>query len=58
MARGRLHLREAIGMWSGNALADLVESKILWSELTAIEDERINAHLGLPRCRTRLRAAS
>lgn len=43
-ARGRLHLREAIGMWSGNALADLVESGIVWSELTAIEDERLNAY--------------
>ncbi|WP_433683233.1 AfsR/SARP family transcriptional regulator [Nocardia sp. CA-119907] len=43
-ARGRLHLREAIGMWSGNALADLVENGILWSELTAIEDERLNAY--------------
>ena len=44
VARGRLHLREAIGMWSGNALADLVENGILWSELTAIEDERLNAY--------------
>ncbi|MFD0363630.1 BTAD domain-containing putative transcriptional regulator [Nocardia sp. GCM10030253] len=44
VARGRLHLREAIAMWSGNALADLVENGILWSELTAIEDERLNAY--------------
>ncbi|WP_433759402.1 AfsR/SARP family transcriptional regulator [Nocardia sp. CA-135398] len=43
-ARGRLHLREAIGMWSGNALADLVETGIAWSELTAIEDERLNTY--------------
>ncbi|MEV5839855.1 AfsR/SARP family transcriptional regulator [Nocardia sp. NPDC052112] len=43
-ARGKNHLRAAISMWSGNALADLVESGIAWSELTAIEDERLNAY--------------
>ncbi|MFC9993818.1 BTAD domain-containing putative transcriptional regulator [Nocardia sp. NPDC127526] len=41
---GRERLRAAVGMWSGTALADLVEAGIDWSELTALEDERLNVH--------------
>lgn len=40
----RERLRAAIGMWSGAALADLVEAGLGWSELTALEDERLNAY--------------
>lgn len=36
-------LREALSLWRGRALADLVETGISWSELTAIEDERLSA---------------
>ncbi|WP_067527635.1 AfsR/SARP family transcriptional regulator [Nocardia uniformis] len=40
----RERLRAAIGIWSGAALADLVEAGLGWSELTALEDERLNAY--------------
>ncbi|TDV53605.1 AfsR/SARP family transcriptional regulator [Actinophytocola oryzae] len=36
-------LRDALSMWRGRALADLVETGIGWSELAAIEDERLSA---------------
>ncbi|WP_067464456.1 AfsR/SARP family transcriptional regulator [Nocardia amamiensis] len=42
--RGRVLLRAAVGMWSGDALADLVEGGMLWNELTALEDERLTVH--------------
>jgi DNA-binding SARP family transcriptional activator len=35
--------REALSLWRGRALADLVESGTTWSELSAIEDERLTA---------------
>lgn len=35
--------REALSLWRGRALADLVESGTMWSELSAIEDERLTA---------------
>jgi DNA-binding SARP family transcriptional activator len=41
--RGVHLLREALGLWRGRALADLVESGIGWSELSAVEDERLTA---------------
>lgn len=41
--RGTHLLREALGLWRGRALADLVESGTTWSELSAIEDERLSA---------------
>ncbi|MEV0251812.1 AfsR/SARP family transcriptional regulator [Nocardia sp. NPDC050712] len=40
----RVRFRQAIGMWRGRALSDLAEIGIRWSELTAIEDERLNAY--------------
>jgi DNA-binding SARP family transcriptional activator len=36
-------LRDGLSLWRGRALADLVETGICWSELTAIEDERLSA---------------
>lgn len=36
-------LRDALSLWRGRALADLVETGIGWSELAAIEDERLSA---------------
>jgi DNA-binding SARP family transcriptional activator len=42
-ARGTHLFREALSLWRGRALADLVESGTLWSELSAIEDERLTA---------------
>ncbi|MFL6121776.1 BTAD domain-containing putative transcriptional regulator [Actinophytocola sp.] len=42
-ARGAHLLREALGLWRGRALADLAESGIEWSELSAVEDERLSA---------------
>lgn len=36
-------LREGLSLWRGRALADLVETGICWSELAAIEDERLSA---------------
>lgn len=41
---GRRQLRAAVDLWSGNALADLVEHGFEWSELVALEDERWTAH--------------
>jgi DNA-binding SARP family transcriptional activator len=41
--RGTRLFREALHLWRGRALADLVESGTLWSELSAIEDERLTA---------------
>jgi DNA-binding SARP family transcriptional activator len=34
-------LREALGLWRGRALADLVERGTMWSELAAVENERM-----------------
>ncbi|MBP2187900.1 AfsR/SARP family transcriptional regulator [Nocardia goodfellowii] len=34
-------LRKALALWAGNALEDLGESHTRWSELVAIEDERM-----------------
>lgn len=42
-ARGAMLLREALGLWRGRALADLVEAGVCWSELAGIEDERLSA---------------
>jgi DNA-binding SARP family transcriptional activator len=42
-ARGAHLLRDALRLWRGRALADLVESGTTWSELSAIEDERLTA---------------
>ncbi|MFG1780792.1 BTAD domain-containing putative transcriptional regulator [Micromonospora sp. NPDC049048] len=36
-------LTEALTLWRGRALADLVETGTNWSELAAIEDERLSA---------------
>ncbi|OPF83158.1 hypothetical protein VT50_0205440 [Streptomyces antioxidans] len=36
-------LREALGLWRGPALADLVEDGLVWPELTAWENCRLNA---------------
>ena len=41
--RGAHLLREALRLWRGRALADLVESGTAWSELSAVEDERLTA---------------
>jgi DNA-binding SARP family transcriptional activator len=41
--RGVELLRAALGLWRGRAMADLVESGTSWSELSAIEDERLTA---------------
>jgi DNA-binding SARP family transcriptional activator len=41
--RGVELLREALSLWRGRACADLVEAGIRWSELAAIEDERLSA---------------
>lgn len=35
-------LRAALSLWRGRALADLVEAGYRWSELTAVEDERLS----------------
>jgi DNA-binding SARP family transcriptional activator len=35
-------LRDALALWRGRALVDLVEAGISWSELAAIEDERLS----------------
>lgn len=40
----RHRLRQGLDLWSGNVLADLVESGADWPELAAIEDERISAY--------------
>jgi DNA-binding SARP family transcriptional activator len=36
-------LRQALGLWRGRALADLVERGTMWSELAAVENERLLA---------------
>jgi DNA-binding SARP family transcriptional activator len=36
-------LREALALWRGRALADLVERGTMWSELAAVENERLLA---------------
>ncbi|MCX4386270.1 AfsR/SARP family transcriptional regulator [Micromonospora peucetia] len=36
-------LHQALNLWRGRALADLVETGTNWSELAAIEDERLSA---------------
>ncbi|MGC5335117.1 AfsR/SARP family transcriptional regulator, partial [Micromonospora sp. DT62] len=41
--RAAQHLTEALNLWRGRALADLVETGTCWSELAAIEDERLSA---------------
>lgn len=41
--RGVELLRGALALWRGRALVDLVEAGIHWSELVAIEDERLSA---------------
>jgi DNA-binding SARP family transcriptional activator len=41
--RGTSLLREALGLWRGRALADLVERGTMWSELAAVENERLLA---------------
>ncbi|MGB3440608.1 MAG: AfsR/SARP family transcriptional regulator [Actinophytocola sp.] len=40
--RGGELLRSALSLWRGRALADLVEAGYRWSELTAVEDERLS----------------
>lgn len=40
---GAERLRAALSLWRGRALADLVEAGFRWSELTAVEDERLSA---------------
>ena len=40
---GAERLRAALSLWRGRALADLVEAGYRWSELTAVEDERLSA---------------
>jgi DNA-binding SARP family transcriptional activator len=42
-AYGAELLRQGLSLWRGRALADLVETGILWAELAAIEDERLSA---------------
>jgi DNA-binding SARP family transcriptional activator len=41
---GKRLLRNALSLWRGRALADLVERGTAWSELAAIEDERLLAY--------------
>ncbi|GLU48159.1 BTAD domain-containing putative transcriptional regulator [Nocardiopsis ansamitocini] len=36
-------LREALGLWRGEALADLVEKGIRWPELAAVQEQRLAA---------------
>ncbi|MFC3961481.1 AfsR/SARP family transcriptional regulator [Nocardia jiangsuensis] len=43
-ALARAYLRQALGMWSGSAMADLLEAGLGWNELSAIEDERLGAY--------------
>jgi DNA-binding SARP family transcriptional activator len=40
--RGAELLRAALSLWRGPALADLVEAGYRWSELAAVEDERLS----------------
>jgi DNA-binding SARP family transcriptional activator len=41
--RGVELLRSGLSLWRGRALADLVEAGYRWSELAAVEDERLSA---------------
>jgi len=41
-ARGADLLRDALSMWRGRALDDVVETGVNWPELAAIEDERLS----------------
>ncbi len=41
-ARGAELLTEALSLWRGRALADLVEHGVRWPELAAVEDERLS----------------
>ncbi|MEU8664327.1 AfsR/SARP family transcriptional regulator, partial [Actinoplanes philippinensis] len=36
-------LRQALDLWRGPALADLTEADIVWPELTAVENSRLDA---------------
>jgi len=40
--QGAEQLRAALSLWRGPALTDLVEAGYRWSELTAVEDERLS----------------
>ena len=42
-ARATKVLREALSMWRGSVLADLVESGVTWPELTAVQHSRLDA---------------
>jgi DNA-binding SARP family transcriptional activator len=42
-AHGTELFRQALRLWRGRAMADLVESGTVWSELAALEDERLTA---------------
>lgn len=42
-AQGVAVLRAALALWRGRALADLVERGTMWSELAAVENERLLA---------------
>ncbi|MER5264539.1 BTAD domain-containing putative transcriptional regulator [Actinosynnema sp. NPDC002837] len=42
-ARATEVLREALSMWRGSVLADLVESGVNWPELTAVQQSRLDA---------------
>ena len=42
-SRGVELLRDALSMWRGRALDDVVETGVSWPELAAIEDERLSA---------------
>jgi DNA-binding SARP family transcriptional activator len=42
-ARGADLLREGLELWRGHAFADLIENGTRWSEMTAVEDERLSA---------------
>ncbi|MBY8853767.1 hypothetical protein K7G98_38270, partial [Saccharothrix sp. MB29] len=42
-ARATKVLREALSMWRGSVLADLVESGVNWPELTAVQHSRLDA---------------
>ncbi|MCE6998144.1 AAA family ATPase [Saccharothrix sp. S26] len=42
-ARATTVLREALALWRGPVLADLVESGVTWPELTAVQHSRLDA---------------
>ncbi|TDD81057.1 BTAD domain-containing putative transcriptional regulator [Actinomadura rubrisoli] len=37
------HLRDALGLWRGPALADITEARAAWPELAALQEERLTA---------------